>query len=404
MWLESDSFRKRVGLWKNPVDCRSLVLQGSSLKPKSNIMAKKLQLQIPEPCHEDWNKMTPLDKGRFCDSCQKAVIDFTRMSDTQLIAFFKKPTTGSVCGRFHNDQLERDIAFPRKRIPWFKYMLQICLPFFVANAKAISQGKPAIKLSETAETCIKPDTNAKLIMVGQLAPPKLALSPIKNRLQGRVVDEEGNSIPHASVFIKDSKKGVNCDARGYFSIKVNPKEKFVTLVTSSIGYETNEKTISNNAGSINEIVLKSEPIVLKEVIVNSTVDIKRMESTGFVVITDEQHTLLGRAGAICVTYFEKDTILTTIKNFFIKDPFKVYPNPAKSGSAIKIEIRNTGSGEMQIELFNLQGQLIGSSVINTYEKNSTITYQLPNIIAGSYLLRLKNKKSGKIQTEKIIIQ
>jgi hypothetical protein len=40
-------------------------------------MAKKFQLQIPEPCHEDWNKMTPVHKGRFCDSCEKAVVDFT---------------------------------------------------------------------------------------------------------------------------------------------------------------------------------------------------------------------------------------------------------------------------------------------------------------------------------------
>jgi hypothetical protein len=44
--------------------------------------------------------MTPGDKGRFCDSCQKTVHDFTGMSDMQLIAFFKKPSTGSVCGRF----------------------------------------------------------------------------------------------------------------------------------------------------------------------------------------------------------------------------------------------------------------------------------------------------------------
>jgi len=47
----------------------ALYLQGSLLKPKSNFMSKKFQLQIREPCHEDWDKMTPVDKGRFCDSC-----------------------------------------------------------------------------------------------------------------------------------------------------------------------------------------------------------------------------------------------------------------------------------------------------------------------------------------------
>jgi hypothetical protein len=40
-------------------------------------MSKKFQLQIPEPSHEDWDKMIPVDEECFCDSCQKAVIDFT---------------------------------------------------------------------------------------------------------------------------------------------------------------------------------------------------------------------------------------------------------------------------------------------------------------------------------------
>ena len=49
-------------------------------------MSKKIQLEIPEPCNKNWDKMTPFDKGRFCDSCQKAVVDFTGMSDAQLVS------------------------------------------------------------------------------------------------------------------------------------------------------------------------------------------------------------------------------------------------------------------------------------------------------------------------------
>ena len=372
----------------------ALCLQGSLIKPKSNIMAKRLQLQIPEPCHEDWNKMTPVDKGRFCDSCQKSVIDFTGMSDTQLVAFFKKPSTGSLCGRFNNDQLERNIAFPKKRIPWFKYMLQICLPVFIANTKAISQGEPQLKLSEPTETCMKPDTNANSIMVGQLAPPT-----IKNRLQGKVVDEEGKAIPYASVFIKDSKKGVNCDAQGYFSIKVNPKDKFVILVTSGIGYETSEKSFSNNGTSFNEIILRNESKELDEVVVRSYPVVGRLTKYA---TTGSVTTMMG--APLSVIRINRDSVFTTIKNFLFNDAFKVYPNPAKSGSAIRIEIKNTEAEELQIELLNLLGQMISSSIINSYEKSSIITYQLPNIIGGSYFIRITNRKSGKNQTEKIIVQ
>jgi len=219
-------------------------------------------------------------------------------------------------------------------------------------------------------------------------PFQLELPQSKKGLYGQVVNENGDPIPYASVMIKGTKKGVNSDADGYFNIKVNPKDKFVTLVTSSIGYETSEKNISNNIGSINEIVLKVEPKVLTDVVVTSMMGLTRK----------------GMIMGYSVTRVRKDSVLNKVKSFFINDSLKVYPNPAKSGSAIKIEIKNVETGEMQIELLNLQGQLISSSVINTFEKNSTISYQLPDIIAGSYFIRITNRKSEKTQTEKIIIQ
>ena len=54
-------------------------------------MAKKLQLQVPTPCHENWENMTATGKGRFCASCQKQVIDFSNKSDREIVMFFKKP-------------------------------------------------------------------------------------------------------------------------------------------------------------------------------------------------------------------------------------------------------------------------------------------------------------------------
>ena len=54
-------------------------------------MGKHIQLNIPKPCHENWDQMTPVDKGRFCGFCQKQVVDFTAMNDEQLALFFKKP-------------------------------------------------------------------------------------------------------------------------------------------------------------------------------------------------------------------------------------------------------------------------------------------------------------------------
>ena len=40
---------------------------------------------IPEPCHENWNKMTPQEQGRHCAVCSKVVVDFTKKTPTSTL-------------------------------------------------------------------------------------------------------------------------------------------------------------------------------------------------------------------------------------------------------------------------------------------------------------------------------
>ena len=48
---------------------------------------------IPHPCHEDWNAMTDSEtseeRGRHCDVCSKVVVDFTKMSDAEMIDYLQ---------------------------------------------------------------------------------------------------------------------------------------------------------------------------------------------------------------------------------------------------------------------------------------------------------------------------
>lgn len=78
-----------------------------SMMPKP----QPIQISIPQPCHEDWNKMTPEEQGRFCSRCQKCVIDFTSYTDRQLHSYFTEHNSEHICGRYYAFQLNRAI-FP----------------------------------------------------------------------------------------------------------------------------------------------------------------------------------------------------------------------------------------------------------------------------------------------------
>ncbi|WP_456312955.1 hypothetical protein [Pseudomonas shirazensis] len=78
-------------------------------------MERKYKLTIPEPCTENWDKMTPNDSGRFCLSCSKTVVDFTAMLPDEIQHFFIENQNNNVCGRFKKSQLNTiTIQIPRR--------------------------------------------------------------------------------------------------------------------------------------------------------------------------------------------------------------------------------------------------------------------------------------------------
>src|SRR5438046_2765912 len=101
-------------------------------------MAKYLQISISGPCHEEWGNMAGVQNGRYCESCRKNVIDFTLMSDEELVQFFKN-TPNDVCGRMNLEQLNSDILIPTRKIPWLKYFFQITMPAFLLSLKTTAQ-------------------------------------------------------------------------------------------------------------------------------------------------------------------------------------------------------------------------------------------------------------------------
>ncbi|MEQ9187498.1 MAG: hypothetical protein RLP15_07165 [Cryomorphaceae bacterium] len=109
----------------------------------------KLRIGLPQPCSEDWDQMNVVQKGRFCGSCEKLVIDFTNMSDQALIEFFVTKNQRA-CGRFRTDQLDRNIVSTPPSNPSFHrgaLLLAggLSLLSLQSNAQTESVGKVVLK-------------------------------------------------------------------------------------------------------------------------------------------------------------------------------------------------------------------------------------------------------------------
>jgi CarboxypepD_reg-like domain/Secretion system C-terminal sorting domain len=319
--------------------------------------------------------MTPADKGKFCGSCQKQVIDFSHMNDREIAQFFKKPSTGSVCGRFMNDQLERNIAIPKRRIPWVKYFFQFALPAFLVSLKASAQKERPL-MGKVSSVCVRP-------LMGEIARiPVQNLSIDSTNITGKVIDEKGAPIPFASILVKGTENGKATDEKGEFSINPKARSGELIIVVSSAGFETKE--VSIKTGEFKNLIIQ----------------LNAKQMLDGVVVTSDVSTLKG-AIVICTRISRTQAMVTSLLS---KDSVKIYPNPVSSGSIINIEVLKSGHGKTMVELYNMTGQRVYFTEFNLYDKYWKTTLPLPALAAGAYILKVYLEKMKKTYAEKIIIQ
>lgn len=98
------------------------------------------------------------------------------------------------------------------------------------------------------------------------------------RISGRVMDEEGNGLPGATLHIKGKTNGISADSAGYFSFSV-PQDRLV-LISTYVGYENRE--IAVLTGKPTEIVLRKANRSLDEVTIVGYMGTSKRNTTGSV--------------------------------------------------------------------------------------------------------------------------
>jgi hypothetical protein len=196
-------------------------------------MKPNFQLNIPKPCSEHWDKFTPTHEGGFCGSCQKNVIDFTQMSESQLVAYFRDLPTqeNKVCGRFRDDQLQKN------------YRVNDWFPNWNIQNNQVNYEVPVSRFLEKSSTISLPFIS-NMNVVRNVAMAVLTLVFAEQGfgqtrlLSGKVVDgTDGTPLIGASITIKGKNKGVTADMNGSYQIQVDDKD---ILIVSCIGYNQTE--------------------------------------------------------------------------------------------------------------------------------------------------------------------
>lgn len=196
------------------------------------IMKKPVRISIPTPCHENWQDMKPVERGRFCDSCQKKVHDFTASPDKVILEAFAKDSR--LCGRFRVDQLDRELIIPKEKSTIWTAVSAAVISFLALGNYPASAQEPVSTEQHENEN---------------YALGKYAAAPQKMIVSG-VVSDEGGPLPGANITITGKESQVSADIDGFYQIEVIPGE---VLEFQFAGYDTQRITVSVN-NSINVIL------------------------------------------------------------------------------------------------------------------------------------------------------
>ena len=122
-----------------------------------------MHLSIKSPCSENWETMQIGSGSRFCSSCEKNVIDFTAMSQEEILEYFSKNQGKKTCGRFSASQLE--YAHPEilitAKIP-LKPEKNSNLPFYLLTLGTMMVAACNTPETKEADGILKNDTIPKI--------------------------------------------------------------------------------------------------------------------------------------------------------------------------------------------------------------------------------------------------
>lgn len=215
-------------------------------------MRDSIKLSIPRPCAERWENFTVTSHGGFCNSCSRTVVDFTTMSDEQVLTYFKG-TKEYTCGRFRSDQLKSyTVIHTHSEVrPGLTLLRAGFLGLLLLLGGQYASAQTGTKIPTPTEQRYE---TGKVSVNNEVT------------VKGVIRDPDGNVMPGVNVVHKGTADGTVTDAKGFFEF---PKKLHAgdQLVISFIGYTTVERIVEPGDGNTDlalafDLSMIEEPIVM----------------------------------------------------------------------------------------------------------------------------------------------
>jgi CarboxypepD_reg-like domain/Secretion system C-terminal sorting domain len=334
-----------------------------------------IQIQIPEPCTQDFSKMHPLPGGRFCDHCERTVVDFREMTDREIARIYQQ-RKGQVCGIFKGHQLDRPLSLPqppKEGKPWAAIAALSSSLLF----STLAEGQ-TLKVQNEVETIINQPINANSIS-------PLTLNE-KVFIEGWVIGDKSEPIPFATILLANG-NGTATNYDGYFKMEI-PIQLIGSLIkVACMGYESKSVTIekANVIDQPLEVELNFG-LTLNEVVVVYNRNKLQQDWTG--------------GGSMSmVTYGHVDNSIEIKVDNRIQ--ITTYPNPFISILNVEMEVKT--SQPYLFHLYNEGGQLVFAESRNL--EAGLINFQLDleqrHLPEGAYFLRISDDV-GEVRTRRLV--
>jgi hypothetical protein len=346
-------------------------------------MKESLRLSVPKPCHKDWENMLPAERGRHCEQCCKTVVDFTGMSDGEVLRFFRERPPGSACGRFAPDQLGRELAPTPVQRNGVKGW-----PLVVAGAMLLGKGPDGGRPQKAGvqKNCRRTGSRLDEMRLDQV-------------VSGMVISERDSN---AARILRDTV--IETVTMGAPKMNVaNGSDTVVGTISALVGkvgvsdtdwIEPPDTTTIPEAIVTGKSIVKREAVTGELAVVSNAIFCNKIPPDTASRIKLAIDTVMG---------FLKDTVAAvTLTASGIDEAVKISPNPVMRGGMVRMQWSN--AGRYSAAILDLPGQIVQERMFEVGSKGQVDEWAVPNgLAAGVYFLRIA-RPNGKGVTIELLIQ